>query len=209
MARRPSPCLFCGLTHTVTVGRCAGCGGPLAAPVGPDPGPPPAPAPRPIAAAWIRREVYQFPVVWGVAFGGGGGGLGCLVGVVLTAAFLGLGLLPVLPFVWLVCGALAGIFALVGGIVFAVGVREGRRRLALFRDGVAARAEVVRVTFAPKGPEGATWTVHYTFDRDGEPVGGSAAWSSPVAERFAAGDRLHVVYDPADPSRSVPWPPPA
>lgn len=203
MARRPSPCVFCGLTNDGTTGRCAGCGGPLQAPVGADPGKEPPPVPRPIARAWVWREVFQFPVVWGTLFGGIGGGVGCITSVIGLVTLL-LPLAIIGPFFVLIFGG-------IGGAAFFLGVQSGWRKLGLLRTGRPVVARVAAVTLdAGRGGEGPSpWRVQYLFDVDGKPVTGAADWWDAAASQFAEGDRLHVVYDPRDPTHNVPWPPPS
>jgi hypothetical protein len=203
MARRPSPCVFCGLVNDPTVHRCAGCGGPLGAAVGADPGPEPPPVPRPISNNWVWREVFAFPIVWGVLFGGIPSAMGCLFVVI------GLGTL-LIPFVF-VGPALWCTFGAAGAGAMAWGIWGGWKKLALIRSGRAAVARVVAVTLDPSTTVDGQhpWRVQYLFDLEGRLVGGSAAWWDPVASQFGEGDRLHVVFDPADPSRNVPWPPPS
>lgn len=203
MARRSTPCVFCGLTNAATATRCAGCGGPLQAPVGADPGPPPPAVPRAIARRWVWQEVFQFPVVWGVLFGGIPTGIGCVFVVVGLFTLL-------IPF--LVIGPLVAlVFGGIGGTVALWGLWSGWKGLALLRSGAPAVARVVGVSMDPTVRRDGVcpWVVQYVFDIDGRTVGGVATYFDAAASTFAEGDRLHVVYDPADPTRNVPWPPPS
>lgn len=202
MARGLSPCIFCGRTNPPGTHSCAGCGGPLSPPVGADPGPPPPPAPRAIARRYIWRELFGFPIVWGVLFGGIPTAIGCVLFVVGAVTLL----LPLMCF-----GPMfTSIFTLIGGAAMLFGLKEGWHKLSLLRHGKPGVARIVWVhpghrsgndTFTP-------WDVQYLFEVDGRKIGGQAAFCDPAASQFAPDDLMNVIYDPEDPRLNVPWPPP-
>lgn len=202
MARGVSPCIFCGRTNTPGTHSCAGCGGPLSAPVGADPGPPPPATPRKIASRYIWRELFAFPIVWGVMFGGIPTAIGCVLFVVGAVTLL-------LPMMCL--GPMfTSIFTTIGGGAMLYGLWAGWRQLSLLRHGKTAVARIVWVQPGHRGGNDTItpWEVQYLFDVNGGTVGGQVQFYDAAASQFAPDDRLHVLYDADDPSRNVPWPPP-
>lgn len=200
----PITCTWCGTHYPRHQRNCTNCGGPLPGPTGPDPGPEPPPAPRVIPGAYVRRLYLT-------------GNVPALIG----AIFVGVGVVVTVPLVWMalelgpevaVAGITGPIFAVVGAILLAVGIRRARRQLHALRDGTATRGEIVDLhqdtseSINGRHP----WAVVYAYEAGGRMYEGKVkSWgrAGSVVALYAVGSPVHVLYVRERPERSALYPP--
>lgn len=160
--------------------------------------------PGPVPRDGVELSVRHMPGGWVLAG----------IGIVFTAAAL----ILVLTGLGLVIGGNAGglflmLFPLihlligVGTLWYVFGRR--RRRLRIYRMGEVAMATIDGVgqnrsiKVNGRNPYEMTWS----FDVDGHRFHDKKSSFDERLLDFAPGDRLWVLYDPADPEESVEWPP--
>lgn len=87
-------------------------------------------------------------------------------------------------------------------------VRTWRTRRRVYASGMSASATVDRVRKRNIRFNGrAVHEVGWTFYVHAEPFHGKRQTVGPPAVSYEEGDPIWVLYDPADPSKSVEWPP--
>lgn len=188
-------------------GTCDNCGGPLPPPSGLERGGSPPPAPRTLPAAYRRRVLVGSNVftILGIVFSILGVPF-LVVGAVMGATA---GHSRGAPIVAIVFGLLGIVFALVGLPMLFGGLGRGKRKLAALVEGVAAEGQITGVTqnrsvrINGRSP----WVIEYGFPAaGGTATGRTETFDLHDGER-EAGDKVWVVYMPADPSVSTIWPP--
>jgi hypothetical protein len=140
---------------------------------------------------------------------------------IIGGAFLLVGIGVTIPLVWMalslgpevaLVGVAGPIFALVGGVLLAVGVRRARRQLHALRDGVAVRGEIVDLyqdtseSINGRHP----WAVVYAYEAGGRMHEGTVtSWgrAGAVTALYAVGSPVHVLYVRERPERSALYPP--
>ncbi len=106
-------------------------------------------------------------------------------------------------------------FALFPMIHFAVGAgllvfmfRSRAKRRRIYRDGEVAMATIEGVGYNRKVRVNGSnpYELVWTFDLDGHRYHDKRSTFNEQAMTFVPGDRMWVLYDPADPEESVEWP---
>lgn len=171
----------------------------MPAPGDADLGAPPAKEPRALPTGFFRHELFSQGA--GVWFGA--------IWSVLTGVFpLIFGTIAIFnPVMW-PAALLCVVFVLPGLVIVALSVRRARRRLEVLRDGTAITGSIesvrpnVNVRINGKNP----WLLSYLFEVDGRRFGGSLSTMEDDVAKFKAGQRVHVVFLPAEPDRNDLWP---
>jgi ribosomal protein L35AE/L33A len=143
------------------------------------------------------------------------------VPALIGAIFVTVGVVVTVPLLWMalemgpevaVAGIAGPIFAVVGGILLAVGIRRARRQLHALRDGVAVRGEIVDLhrdtseSINGRHP----WAVVYAYEAGGRMRTGTVkSWgrAGAVTAHYAVGSPVHVLYVRERPERSALYPP--
>jgi hypothetical protein len=133
-----------------------------------------------------------------------------LIGFPLGLTFVILGI--VLPGLWLfiiIGGGIGGIFTILGGFLFYIGIRQGLRKIRPFEFGLATVGEVIdmyrdtSISINGRNP----WAIIYTFKVHGVPYEGKGISWKHALQTQAVGNRVHVLYLPNDPNQNVIYPP--
>ncbi|HUF38198.1 MAG TPA: DUF3592 domain-containing protein [Anaerolineales bacterium] len=194
-----SVCPWCGTRNLWGLLECRRCGGPQPAVETADAGPNPPPPPRSVPPGYARHLFFTHVIG--------------LVGAIFFVT--GLPFLVIFPAValatgdWLflaIGGSLGALFAMIGGLMFAAGIRHVGRTIETYRTGLTARGAVVDVvpdrsiTVNGRNP----WRVTYTYKVMGISHGGNTHTWYPLVE---AGSPVHVLYRPNEPDVSALYPP--
>jgi hypothetical protein len=160
----------------------------------------PPPAPRALPGRFWREHISPTTKIF-IPFGGIFASAGALVGT--TMLFVGSSAGEVEP---LVGGAvMGGAFLLIGGSIFAVGMRHLLRTRHIWRVGHAVIAQITEATFdmSTKINGRRPVIVRYSYTMDGVVHRGEFSSMHLTIQSYSIGQPVHVLYDPSHPERSV------
>ncbi len=170
-----------------------------------DRGAAPPPAPRVLPAPYRRSVMVgrNILTILGIVFSSIGIPFLVVGGIVAVAAARGTFVLAI------VFGSLGVMFAAIGVPMLLTGLGRGRQKLAALEHGAAAEGELVSVELntSVRINGRSPWAIEYSFPAGGTVVRGTAQSFSRHDGERKAGDRVWVVYLPADPGTSTLWPP--
>ncbi len=160
------------------------------------------PPPAPRSGGWRRARKVDAMAGFNLLFGALFGGIGGFIGVVFVLVSLFSDAPALMGFIG---GGVGLIFGGIGGGIFYKGVERVRALTAVWRDGRVAHGDVddVKLDTTVRANGRSPWQINFHFTVRGVAYTGVASTWNPLVRLAHRGQKIAVLYSPADPSQNL------